>query len=209
MTNRIRGARAVLPTLRSLSVGLVLAAALSGVPPLPAAAATIHAHAHLQHTPRVHHSAAELARLRKMVDQWKTDLASLSPGKLFHGLLPNHSNDTPKHPSTAQILAWRKAHPALALATTQAAGASAPVLAHQAQISSQNQAAHLNATISTPSKSAAYQVLVPPTSGTVAAPQILVPQVMPVPEPSSAVSALALVGIAGGWWRLRRTRSPS
>ena len=204
MTDQISLRCAGTQSVRSTIVRIAAWTMLSGLVASSASAATIHAHRH--HVPPQQITAAELASLRNLVEQWRTELASSSPAKYFQGLSLTNPDGTLKNHSFARLLAWENAHPASLLTTTPAATATAtaPVLAHAAQIASQSQASPVSASISSPAKSAAYQVLIPPTKAASAGRQVLAAEVMPVPEPSSIVIALALAGMTAGWLRSRR-----
>ena len=195
---RCAGTRSVRSTIVRLAAWTIL----SGLGASSASAVTIRAHRH--HIPPQQITAAELASLRNLVEQWRTELAS-SPAKFLQGLSLTNPDGTLKNHSFARLLAWENAHPASLLTTTSAATATAtataPVLAHAAQIATQSQASPVSASISSPAKSAAYQVLIPPTSAAHPAPPVLAAEVMPVPEPSSILIALALAGMTAGWLR--------
>ena len=205
MTDQISLRCAGTQSVRSTIVRIAAWTMLSGLVASSASAATIHAHRH--HVPPQQITAAELASLRNLVEQWRTELASSSPAKYFQGLSLTNPDGTLKNHSFARLLAWENAHPASLLTTTSADAATAPVLAHAAQIATQSQASPVSASISSPAKSAAYQVLIPPTKAASAGRQVLAAEVMPVPEPSSIVTALALAGMTAGWLRSRSRRA--
>jgi MYXO-CTERM domain-containing protein len=139
----------------------------------------------------------ELASLQKAVDAWKHGLGNSSTARFFQNLSLTNPNGTLKSHALARLLG---------LKSSPMSTAPAP-------------AAPATSTVSSAPHSSAFMVLIPPTTadpgavtvsvggtGRVTATQVLSPEVTPVPEPSSVLSALGLIGLAGAWWRLQRRR---
>jgi hypothetical protein len=203
MTHKRNGFESSWRVRAAVALGLGLGALL-GISTPPTRAATIKAHRYnTNHAPAVQ---KEFASLKALVNSWETSLASSKPVAFFKGLTLTNPDGTLKTHALARLLAWEKRHPATALPGAVPPKA-APLVNQQGQVHDQNQAHQIATTISTsaPPRSSPSQILLPPSSaGSTSTTVVPASQTMSVPEPSSVVSALAMLGLAGGWLRLRR-----
>lgn len=135
--------------------------------------------------------------------------------KLPAGLTITGPDGSLKQGAMVNFLTWRRAlnpqyfdyrHPRIA-----------PLFQQQEQAPAFRQAQLLTGTITRPPQSSGFMTLDPMKAAveskgvrgpvqTPAAAAPAIPGPAPVPEPSGVVSTLALFGLAGGWWRLRRGR---
>jgi hypothetical protein len=211
MTNKLGVAPRArrLRTARVLGLALALAGLL-GLQTPPASAAAIRAH-HVRNQAHTTPSQAlqnGLAGLQNLVNGWESQLGATRPARFLNGLSPTNHDGTLKNHALARLMMWD--HRVATTPTLPAASNPqvASVASQHATAAAQAQAQQLAATISVPPKSSAFMVLIPPTSATGTTPRapVVAPEVVPVPEPSGVASALALLALSGGWWRLRRVR---
>lgn len=210
---------------RGMRVSLAVFTLLSAIATAPAPAATLRSSATTTTVPRrlyagsgVNISAdAEENLLRFLAggpDRWAKTAAPHFPS----GLVIAHKDGTLRNTIVNQYFYWKRSQ------NTSQWDSRHPTMAPLFQQYDKNlaafQAQYIARAISQPSRSAAFQVLVPPTTtaatgvtagttagstGTTSPVAQVMPQ--PVPEPASVVSTLGLFGIAGGWWARGRRQA--
>ena len=202
---------------RGMRVGLAVFTLLSAFATASAPAATLRSSAttttiprRLYASPGVNISGAAEENLLRFLaggpDRWAKTAAPQFPS----GLVIAHKDGTLRNTIVNQYFYWKRSQNASQWDSRHPT--MAPLFQQYDKNLAAIQAQYIAQAVSHPSKSAAFQVLVPPmtaatgvTAGTTTAPTgatTPVAQVMPepVPEPASVVSTLALFGIAGGWW---------
>jgi len=178
----------------------------------PARAVTIQAF-RTHHGPNI--SGDEARDIRTFLAGGPSHWAVAKPPKLPAGLTITGPDGSLKSGAMVNFLAWRRdlnpqffdyRHPRIA-----------PLFRQQDRALASRQAQLLAATIALPPHSSGFMTLDPvkaavdaknahgPANVPVRVAQVIAGPA-PVPEPSGVVSTLAIFGLAGGWWRLRRGR---
>ena len=186
-------------------------------------AAKIKGHVHSFPTNMSHQQRVDL---QEFLSGGPAHWAVTRPPQFPAGLSITNPNGTLKNNSLVNFLFWDRQHDPVRFDHLHPR--IAPLIHSLTKTTSAAQMLQIPATISQPSHSSAFMVLIPPTSdpsagkgsvtvsaagsastsasGSNATAEGLVAP-SPVPEPSSVISTLALFGLASGWYRLRSCRT--